>query len=282
MQLDAQVLPCVFCLFSWGFFYWRFRPREHCGYWLFNIVVPPMGLQTPSAPWVLSLAPSLETLYSIQWMTVSMPLQSHSGDSYIRLLSARACWHLQYVWVWWLFMGWIPRWCSLWKVIPLVSAPNFVSVTPSMGILFPLLRRIEVSTLWSSFFLSFTCFANCILGILSFWANIHLSVSAYHVCPFVIGLPHSGWYPPDPSISPFHPLPILYFLLSFSSIFFFFSDSMLYSIPMYSSLSSRNRTQSLFLGPLPHSSFLLLQAFFCLSTRCSVLPTGQGFSSRFW
>jgi hypothetical protein len=26
--------------------------------------------------------------------------------------------------------------------------------------------------------LIFLCFANCILGILSFWANIHLSVSA--------------------------------------------------------------------------------------------------------
>ena len=96
------------------------------------------------------------------------------------------------VWVWWLYMGWIPRWGSLWMVIPSVSALNFVSVTPSMGILFPLLRRIKVSTLWSSFFLSFMCFANCILGILSFWANIHLSVSAYHVCSFVIGLPHSG------------------------------------------------------------------------------------------
>jgi hypothetical protein len=31
-------------------------------------------------------------------------------------------------------------------VLPSVSAPNFVSVTPSMGILFPLLRRNEVST----------------------------------------------------------------------------------------------------------------------------------------
>jgi hypothetical protein len=65
--------------------------------------------------------------------------------------------------------------------------------------LFPLLRRIEVYTLWSSF-LSFMCFAHCILGILSFWANIYLSVSSYHVCPFVIGLHHSGQYPPDPSI----------------------------------------------------------------------------------
>jgi hypothetical protein len=42
------------------------------------------------------------------------------------------------------------------------------------------------------FFLSFMCFANYILDILSFWANIHLSVSAYHVSSFVIGLPHSG------------------------------------------------------------------------------------------
>jgi hypothetical protein len=35
-------------------------------------------------------------------------------------------------------------------VLPSVSDMNFVSVTPSMGILFPLLRRNEVSTLWSS------------------------------------------------------------------------------------------------------------------------------------
>jgi hypothetical protein len=77
-------------------------------------------------------------------------------------------------------------------VIPSGSAPNFISVTPSMGILFPILRKNEVSTLWSSFFLSFMCFENCILGIPSFWANIHLPVSAYHVCSFVIGLPHSG------------------------------------------------------------------------------------------
>jgi hypothetical protein len=76
-------------------------------------------------------------------------------------------------------------------VIPSVSALNFISVTPSMGILFPLLRMIKVSTLWSFFFLSFMCFANVTLGILSFWVSIHLSVSADHVCSFVIGLPHS-------------------------------------------------------------------------------------------
>jgi hypothetical protein len=47
--------------------------------------------------------------------------------------------------VWRLIMGWIPRWVSLWMVHPFVLAPNFVSVTPSMGILFPILRRHEVS-----------------------------------------------------------------------------------------------------------------------------------------
>ena len=92
--------------------------------------------------------------------------------------------------IWWLIMGWTPGWGSLWIAYPLVLAPNFVSVTPSMGILFPILRRNEVSIHWSSLFLIFLCFANCILGILSFWANIHFSVSVYQVTSFVIGLPH--------------------------------------------------------------------------------------------
>ena len=42
------------------------------GYWLVHIVVPPIGLQTPSAPWILSLAPPLGALCSIQQMTVSI------------------------------------------------------------------------------------------------------------------------------------------------------------------------------------------------------------------
>jgi hypothetical protein len=41
-------------------------------YWLVHIVVPPMGLQTPSAPFVLSLAPPLGTLCGVQCMTVSI------------------------------------------------------------------------------------------------------------------------------------------------------------------------------------------------------------------
>jgi hypothetical protein len=65
-------------------------------------------------------------------------------------------------------MGWIPGWGSLWMVHPFILALNIVSVTPSIGILFPILKRNEVSTHWSSFFLIFLCFADCILGILSF------------------------------------------------------------------------------------------------------------------
>jgi hypothetical protein len=33
-------------------------------------------------------------------------------------------------------------------VHPFDTAPNFVSVTPSMGVLFPILRRGKVSTIW--------------------------------------------------------------------------------------------------------------------------------------
>jgi hypothetical protein len=80
---------------------------------------------------------------------------------------------------------------SGWSFLQSLLHRDFVSVTPSMGILFPLLRRIKVSIFWSSFLISMW-FENCILGILSFWANIRLSVSAYHVCSFLTGLPQSG------------------------------------------------------------------------------------------
>jgi hypothetical protein len=41
-------------------------------YWLVHIVVPSMGLQTPSAPLALFLAPSLGTLCLVQWMAVNI------------------------------------------------------------------------------------------------------------------------------------------------------------------------------------------------------------------
>jgi hypothetical protein len=139
-----------------------------------------------------------------------------------------------------LIMGWIPGYGSLYMVHPFISAPNFVSVTPSMGVLFPLLRRGIVSTLQSSFFLSFMCLANCILylGYPRFWANIHLSVSTYCVSSFVNVLPHSGWCPPGPSIWLCLSFLIAYFTGLFnhpwlySAYFFFFKIYLLCSMCM--------------------------------------------------
>jgi hypothetical protein len=158
-----------------------------------------MGRQTPSALWVLSLVPPLGTLCSVQWLAVSIhlcicqalvqplrrqlyqtPVSKHLSASTIVSGFDDCIWDR------------FPRWSSFCMAFPSVSAPNFVSVSPPMGIFFPLLRRTNVSTRWSSFFLSFMWSVKCILGILSFWANIQLSVSEYHVCSFVIGLPHSG------------------------------------------------------------------------------------------
>jgi hypothetical protein len=65
--------------------------------------------------------------------------------------------------IWKLIMGWIPAYGNHSMVHPLVTAPNFVSVTPFMGVLFPFLRKGKVSTLWSSFFLNFMRLESCIL-----------------------------------------------------------------------------------------------------------------------
>jgi hypothetical protein len=47
-------------------------PGSSGGCSLVHIVVPPMGLQALSALWVLSLAPPLGTLCSVQWLAVSI------------------------------------------------------------------------------------------------------------------------------------------------------------------------------------------------------------------
>jgi hypothetical protein len=59
MQQYPWIPPCVL------FGQW-FSPWEIWGYWLVHILVHPMGLQTPSAPEFLPLAPPLGTLCSVQ------------------------------------------------------------------------------------------------------------------------------------------------------------------------------------------------------------------------
>lgn len=63
-----------------------------------------------------------------------------------------------------------------------ISLPGLSLPLPPVIVLFPVLCRIQASTLWSSCFLSSIWFVGCIVGILTFGANIHLSVSTYHVC----------------------------------------------------------------------------------------------------
>jgi hypothetical protein len=129
-------------------------------YRLVHIVVPPMGLQNPfSSLGTFSSSfirdPVLCPMGGCEHPFLYLPGRAsqetaRSGSCQQALVGIHNT-----VWVWRLYMGWIPRWGSLWMVIPSVSAPHFVSVTPSMFILFPLLRRIKISTLWFSFFLSF-------------------------------------------------------------------------------------------------------------------------------
>jgi hypothetical protein len=66
MQLELLVPP-------WILFGWWFSPWEFWGYCLVHLVSP-MGLQTPSAPWVLSLVTPLGTLFSVQLLTESIHL----------------------------------------------------------------------------------------------------------------------------------------------------------------------------------------------------------------
>jgi hypothetical protein len=51
---------------------WWFSPWELWGFWFVDIVVLPRGLQTPSDPSVLSLAPPLWSPCSVQWLAVSI------------------------------------------------------------------------------------------------------------------------------------------------------------------------------------------------------------------
>jgi hypothetical protein len=140
---------------------------------LVHMFVPPMGLQTPSAPWVLSLAPLLGTQCPVQWMAVNIHFcncQALAEPLRRQLYQAPVSKHLLASTIVSSFGSCI--WdgsLSHWMAFPSVSAPNFASTSPPMVILIPLLRRTKVSTLWSSFYLSFMCSVNCILCILKFW-----------------------------------------------------------------------------------------------------------------
>jgi len=156
------------------------------------------GVANPSAPSVLSLSPPLGTPCSGQWLALSIHLcicQALAEPLRRQLYQAPVRKHLAStisVWVWCLYMGWIPWWGSLWMAFSLCSThclcisslEYFVSPSKKDWGIHSLIFLLS-SFMWS---------AKCILGILRSWANINLSMRAYHVCSFVTGLPHSGWY----------------------------------------------------------------------------------------
>jgi hypothetical protein len=117
-------------------------------HFLVHIVVPPIGLQTPlSSLGTFSSSfirgPVFHPIVDCEHPLLYLP---GTGITSQEIAISGSCQQnlagiCNSVWVWWLYMGWIPKWGSVWMVLPSISAPNFVSVTPSMGILFPILRR---------------------------------------------------------------------------------------------------------------------------------------------
>jgi hypothetical protein len=121
----------------WVFFGWWFSPWELWGVWLVVIVALPMGLQTLSAPSVLPLTPPLGSSCPVP-MAGCKHLHLYcsgsgrvSQETYISCLCQQALLGISNSdWVWWLHVGWISRWCSLWMAFPSVSVPLIVRVFP--------------------------------------------------------------------------------------------------------------------------------------------------------
>ena len=134
-----------------------------------------MGLLTSSAPWLLSLAAPLRTLCSVQWLAKGIHLcicQALVGPLGRQLYQDPVSKHLLASTIVSGFRGCIrdrSRWSSLWIVIPSISAPHFVSVTPSIGILFFLLRRIKVLHTLVYLLLEFHVFYKLYLGYSKLW-----------------------------------------------------------------------------------------------------------------
>ena len=100
MHLALKVPPCVI-------YDWWYSSKELWEYWLVHINVLPMGLQSPSAPWVFfwllhwgPCTPSnVFSVFSGHW-------QSLAGDSYIGSCQQSL---VGICLVTGLFMGWIPE-----------------------------------------------------------------------------------------------------------------------------------------------------------------------------
>jgi hypothetical protein len=185
MHLEPCILLCLWL-----------SPWELWGNWLVNIVVLPVGLQSPPTSSVLSLTTLLGILCSVQWLAVSIPLyickalagppgrQPYQAPFSMNFLASTIVSGFgNYIW------DESPcETVSRWPFLQSLCSTFYLHICSCEYYVF-LLRRTKALTLWLSFFLSFMWSVNCILVIWSFWANIHLPVNAYHawffVCLFV-------------------------------------------------------------------------------------------------
>jgi len=161
-----------------------------------------MGSQAPWALSVLSLILRMGVPFSVQWFAAGIclciwhvPAVSRMRDLNLITVSM----HFLASSILSSFGGYICHmWGRLWMADPSVSGLNFASLSLLMDIFVPLSKE-GVKHLHFDH-PSWVSYGLCILGNSSIWANSHLSMSAYHVCFSMIGLPHSGWYFLVPSI----------------------------------------------------------------------------------
>ena len=73
-ELSCTTYPAGPMSPSMSIFGWWFSPWELWGFWMVDIVILPMVLQTPSAPSVLNLTPPLGSLNLVQWLAVIIHL----------------------------------------------------------------------------------------------------------------------------------------------------------------------------------------------------------------
>ena len=120
---------------------------------MIDIVVLPMGLQSPSAPSVLSLTPPLGTPCSVQWLAARIHLficKALAGTLRRQLYQAPFNKHFlastivsglgDYIW------DESPGGTSPWMIFPSISALHFISIFTPVSILFTFSENQSIHT----------------------------------------------------------------------------------------------------------------------------------------
>jgi hypothetical protein len=117
MQLEPWVRPCVP-------FHWWFSPWEALGVLVSSYCCSSYEAANPAAHWVLSLATTLGDLLLNPTVGFEDPLLylTSTGEDSQETAITGLCQQVlvgihKSVWVWWLYVGWFPRWGSLCSIL---------------------------------------------------------------------------------------------------------------------------------------------------------------------